>query len=207
MLIRTVLVSTILLGATGCCCCGWGDSSSSGGLRDQLEERAAEAIAEKAVELATGAEDIEIDEKSGTLTIKTDEGTAVITGSEENGSMVVTTAEGEEVRIAGGTQTELAEDFPYEVPSTSTVAFSARAEKPDGLTFMASFKDDSSRADEVYAHWKSALEAHGEVKAVDVNQDGSSTRSLVTEGPPKTTVMVVDANGQLMVQVSVEGVK
>ena len=39
MLIRTVLVSTILLGATGCCCCGWGDSSSSGGLRDQLEER------------------------------------------------------------------------------------------------------------------------------------------------------------------------
>lgn len=229
MIVRLALPAIALIYATGCCCCGGGgssSSSSSGGWQERLEEEAAEAIAEKVLEAATGAEDIEIDDDEGTLTIKTEEGTATFTGEgeaegsftlktdegtatfnaegEESGTFKLRGADGETMDLAIGGSASVPDGFPLAVPSGAQVMMSNKATDGGKTVYMLMTTHNGGTVDSIAAHWEKELGALGKVSRTDINADGAKTVALVVDGMQDTAAGITEADGQLSSTITVQ---
>ena len=199
-MLRIAIATTGLLYLTACCCCGGGGggstSSTSGGWGDALKEKASEELAEEIAAGLTGADEIEVDEKTGTFTIKTKDGEMVITGDDDQGSMTFKGPGGETMEWTGGKNTAIPEDFPLSIPPPYTGAGTQRMETPEGILWMVAVQHEGATVEDILAAWEAELASHGETVSRAEGMQGSEKGVMLTvEAPDRIISVMVGSEG------------
>ncbi|MCO4745494.1 MAG: hypothetical protein KC912_11950 [Proteobacteria bacterium] len=208
MLIRLTIPAIALLYATGCCCCGGGgggsSSSSSSSWTDALEERAAEAITEKVIEAATDIDDLEIDQKTGTISMKTEEGTMVLNGDDDGATLDFTGADGTKVEFTAGTDGEVPAGFPLAVPKGAEIAFANSSKDGNGTTYMLMMQHAGGSQDAIEAHWQAELGKRGAVTRHEITEGKNKIVSLVVPSEQGTIAAISLTDGELASTITVK---
>lgn len=130
---------------------------SACGIKDKLEQRVQEEVAEKVIELAAEDEDAEVEIQDGKLTIEGADG-ARLESDPDAQTTTVRGANGDETTIG----TKLPADFPLPLPASSAVHMAQRTVTADGAkTFAASVSATSSDLDALAAELRADLEQRG----------------------------------------------
>ena len=147
------------------------------GVKEKLEQRVNEEIAEKVVEVAAGGE-VDVEAHDGKVTIEGKDGQKVAVDGEagtvrvtdEQGKVYDYKQDGDQASVKGSDGldatmgAQIPEDFPLSLPKTTQVLAGYRVIQPDGAkTFSVSAELDKSAGDmaAVATTMQAALEAKG----------------------------------------------
>ncbi len=137
-------------------------------------EMAAEAITEKAL----GVADIDVDEKTGSVTIKGKDGEVVHMAAEGDNSKLTFKGKDGIIEYNAGHDQKLPLGFPFEVVKGSRVQGSATTSDGKQVSYMLSLASESA-VDEAAAFYEKELKAKGiEVQRTDMNVDGKQFVTL-----------------------------